>query len=208
MNVVEESLNFMALEDVLFKNTEADINSCTQEILSIFQNTFPKAIPYNDDNSAHTHEEQLQILSNSNQSLRKEIDEKIRGLAIQQSQYENYKQEHKFLTCKIKDTHESFLMARKCYKKYLNFYYTIESRDKEQQTIFVQFFSESKSDSEKYSVRLLRNTKTGKYSLLSIHPKDKINLKDAQIILEENNNVPGLLSFIRQKFYLLKYRKK
>lgn len=72
--------------------------------------------------------------------------------------------DHKLVTNQIKETHESLLMARRCYKNFLNFYYTIESRAKDQQVIFVQFFTESKRDSEKNSIRLLRNTQTGKYS--------------------------------------------
>lgn len=42
-------------------------------------------------------------------------------------------------------------------------YYTIELKSGGTQTIYVQFFTESKKESENYSVRLERNTKTGGY---------------------------------------------
>lgn len=63
----------------------------------------------------------------------------------------------------MKETHEAFLMARKCYKKFLRVYYSIEKRNKEKQTIFLQFFTEAKKDSENYSVRLIRDSKSGHY---------------------------------------------
>lgn len=71
--------------------------------------------------------------------------------------------DHKLLSQEIKETHEAFLMAKKYYKKYLKMYYTIESRNGGMQTIFLQFFTEAKKESENYSVRLLRDTKTGFY---------------------------------------------
>lgn len=63
----------------------------------------------------------------------------------------------------IKETHEAFLMAKKYYKKFLKMYYTIESKSEGSQTVFVQFFTEAKKESENYTVRLLRDTKTGSY---------------------------------------------
>lgn len=71
--------------------------------------------------------------------------------------------DQKLLSQEVKETHEAFLMAKKYYKKFLKLYYFIENRSKEKQTIFLQFFSETKKDSEKYSVRLLRDTKSGNY---------------------------------------------
>lgn len=42
-------------------------------------------------------------------------------------------------------------------------YHTVETKINDRQTIFVQFFTETKKESENYSVRLLRDFKTGKY---------------------------------------------
>lgn len=47
-------------------------------------------------------------------------------------------------------------------------YYTIETKTNESHTIFVQFFTESKKESENYSVRLSRDTKTGSYKCESV----------------------------------------
>lgn len=71
--------------------------------------------------------------------------------------------DHNLLTKEIKETHEAFLMAKKCFKKFLKIYYTIESRNKDSQVIFVQFFTEAKKDTENYTVRLKRNIKTRSY---------------------------------------------
>lgn len=71
--------------------------------------------------------------------------------------------DQKIITQEIKETHEAFLMAKKYYKKYLKMYHTIESSNGETQTIFLQFFTEAKRDSELYSVRLSRNSKTRSY---------------------------------------------
>lgn len=75
--------------------------------------------------------------------------------------------EQKVLSREIKDTHEAFLMAKKYYKKYLKIYYTIEARKGDEQTIFVQFFTEAKKDMDLYSIRLLCDTKTGNYECKS-----------------------------------------
>lgn len=71
--------------------------------------------------------------------------------------------DQKLISQEIKETHESFLMAKKYYKKFLKMYHTIESKNSETQTIFLQFFTEARRDSENYSVCLLRNTKIGQY---------------------------------------------
>lgn len=42
-------------------------------------------------------------------------------------------------------------------------YYTIESKSEGTQTVFVQFFTEAKKESENYSVRLIKDSKTGCY---------------------------------------------
>lgn len=64
----------------------------------------------------------------------------------------------------IKDTHESLLMAKKYYKKFLKFYYTIEKTTDSKQIIFVQFFTESRKEGDKYSIRLNRDLKTLHYT--------------------------------------------
>lgn len=71
--------------------------------------------------------------------------------------------DQKLISQEIKETHEAFLMAKKYYKKFLKMYHTIESRNAEKQTIYLQFFTEAKRDSEYYSVRLLRDMKLGQY---------------------------------------------
>lgn len=71
--------------------------------------------------------------------------------------------DQKLLSQEIKETHEAFLMAKKYYKKFLKMYYTVETRNTESQMIFIQFFTEAKNDSDNYSVRLLRDCKTGHY---------------------------------------------
>lgn len=71
--------------------------------------------------------------------------------------------DQKLISQEIKETHEAFLMAKKYYKRFLKMYHNIESRNGETQTIYLQFFTEAKRESENCSVRLLRNTTTGQY---------------------------------------------
>lgn len=54
-------------------------------------------------------------------------------------------------------------MAKKYYKKYPKIYFTVQAWKGDKQTIFVQFFVEAKKDTDLYSVRLLRDSKTEVY---------------------------------------------
>ncbi|XP_013199822.1 uncharacterized protein LOC106142568 [Amyelois transitella] len=153
------------------------------------------------------HDQELKILMEKNKNLRQEIESKLDGITRQQSQYEKYKQDQKQLSQEIKETHEAFLMAKKYYKKFLKMYYTIEMRTGDKQTIFVQFFTESKKDSDNYSMRMLRDTKTGYYELLSTTPKIP-SLKEIQRKLKDSNDVPGCLCSVRQAFITMKANKK
>lgn len=68
----------------------------------------------------------------------------------------------------IKEKHEAFLMAKKYYKKFLKMYFTIESKKDDSQTIFIQFFTEARKDSGKYSVRLQRDISKCKYECKNV----------------------------------------
>ncbi|CAF4922109.1 unnamed protein product [Pieris macdunnoughi] len=207
MHATEEFLDFDKLEEKLYGIFETSVLNYTQDILNVFDNRGILQKPAYLKNSANTLEEELDILHQLNKNLRKEIEENLEKLSQKQNEYEGFKQDHKLVTNQIKETHESLLMARRCYKNFLNFYYTIESRQTDQQVIFIQFFTQSKRDSEKYSIRLLRNTQTGKYSLQETNPTLKNN-KYAERILEHTNNVPGVLAYIRLGFVLIKKHKK
>ncbi|RVE51252.1 hypothetical protein evm_004056 [Chilo suppressalis] len=136
-------------------------------------------------------DDELQIVLEKNKHLRCVINNKISELEIQQNKYETFKKDQKLLSQEIKETHEAFLLAKKFYKKYLKMYFTIESRNNAKHTIFIQFFTESKKESENYSVRLQRDIKSGVYELLNTTPKLKM-LKEYQRRLQENNDVPEL----------------
>ncbi|KOB77121.1 Protein translocase subunit SecA [Operophtera brumata] len=77
-------------------------------------------------------------------------------------------EKNRILRNELKETHEAFLMAKKYYKKFLKMYHTVESMNSETQTIFLQYFTEAKRDSQNYSIRLLRNIKTRQYQRESI----------------------------------------
>lgn len=152
---------------------------------------------------AQSNDDDLKILAESNRQLRNDIENKIANLSKQKALYESRKKDQELLCQEIKETHEAFLMTKKFYKKYLKIYYTVESRNADSQTIFLQFFTEAKKETENYSIRLCRNTKTGLYELSSVTPKVK-NLKDLQKQLAEFNDVPGVLCCIRQYFINIK----
>ncbi|XP_013169084.1 PREDICTED: uncharacterized protein LOC106118870 isoform X2 [Papilio xuthus] len=148
-------------------------------------------------------DDDLRDLIENNKTLKQKIDIKLKELQHQQKQYETFKQDQKLLIQEIKEKHEAFLMAKKYYKKFLRMYFTIESRSNDSQTIFVQFFNEARKDSEKYSVRLLRNICKCKYELQSTNPQLK-NIKELQRKLQDTNDVPGILSCIRKSFLTIK----
>ncbi|XP_053607624.1 uncharacterized protein LOC128673654 [Plodia interpunctella] len=188
-----------------FKSKLLDLH---EQILNLLDDEFKLSnIVYNGGSLAQSHDQELKMLMEKNKQLRQEIDCKLEGITRQQSQYEKYKQDQKQLSQEIKETHEAFLTAKKYYKKFLKMYYTIESRDIDKQTIFVQFFTESKKDSENYSMRLLRNTNTGNYELLCMTP-NLPNFKEVQRKLKETNDVSEALCSVRQAFILIRANKR
>ncbi|XP_045448495.1 uncharacterized protein LOC123656926 [Melitaea cinxia] len=211
MSVIEANwsykINIDEIEANLYSNFELSLSSLCENVLKALEDGFLIENINFQANLAQTYDEELRRLIESNKELRQAIDLKLNQLTGKQMQYENYKKDQKLLTKEIKETHEAFLMAKKCFKKFLKIYYTIESRNKDSQVIFVQFFTEAKKDTENYTVRLKRNIKTRSYELQSIHPKLK-NFKEFQKKLEENNDVPGLLCCLRQAFMTIKEAKK
>ncbi|XP_032520785.2 kinetochore protein Spc25-like [Danaus plexippus] len=210
MTIMEENWNYKIdlneIEASLYGNFELEVNNLCKDVLLVLEEGFiSKSIDYQ-TNLAQTYDEELKNLVESNKSLKQKIDIKIKTLTQQQTQYETFKKDQKLLTQEIKETHEAFLMAKKCYKKILKMYFSIESRKNDNQVIFVQFFTESKKDNENYSVRLIRNIKNGKYELLSVNPKLKC-LKELQKEMCDTNNVPGVLCALRQAFLALKDKK-
>nr|XP_026488364.1 uncharacterized protein LOC113395039 [Vanessa tameamea] len=211
MSVIEAKWNYKIslseIEDSFYSNFELQLNNICENVLKALEDGFLiESINYQ-ANIAQTYDEELKLIIENNKELRQEIALQLNEITRQQTQYENYKQDQKLLTQEIKETHEAFLMAKKCYKKFLKIYYSIESRSGNSQVIFVQFFTETKKDTENYSVRLLRNIESGKYELQSIYPKLK-TFKDLQRMLKETNDVPGVLCCLRQAFTLLKDAKK
>ncbi|XP_046959511.1 uncharacterized protein LOC124529690 [Vanessa cardui] len=211
MSVIEAKWNYKIslseVEDSFYSNFELQLNNICENVLKALEDGFLiESINYQ-ANIAQTYDEELKLIVENNKELRQEIALQLNEITRQQTQYENYKQDQKLLTQEIKETHEAFLMAKKCYKKFLKIYYSIESRNGNSQVIFVQFFTEAKKDTENYSVRLLRNMESGKYELQSIYPKLK-TFKDLQRKLKETNDVPGVLCCLRQAFMLLKDSKK
>lgn len=53
------------------------------------------------------------------------------------------------------------MLAKKYYKKHLKMYYTIDSKSDNVQIVIVQFFTESKKDSNNFSICLRRDTSSG-----------------------------------------------
>ncbi|KAJ8728144.1 hypothetical protein PYW08_016529 [Mythimna loreyi] len=198
MSIIEEiwdiQINLNLIEENSYIEFEAKVVSLHEHVLNIISNDF-RAKKYNNynNNIAQNHDDELKNLIERNKQLRHDIDIKLEELSQQKTQYENYKKDQKLLSQEIKETHEAFLMAKKYYKKFLKMYYTIESKNEGSQTIFVQFFTEAKKESENYSVRLLRDTKTGCYQLSSVTPKLNI-FKEVQKRLQETNDVPDCLS--------------
>ncbi|XP_014367688.2 uncharacterized protein LOC106718190 [Papilio machaon] len=206
MCTVEGNWNYefdiINIEKSNFSNLEIILNNFQECALKTLENTFTtEARSYKD--VTQKSDDDLRDLLEKNKTLKQKIDIKLKELQQQQKQYETFKQDQKLLIQEIKEKHEAFLMAKKYYKKFLRMYFTIESKNKDSQTIFVQFFNETRKDSEKYSVRLLRNISKCKYDLLSTNPQLK-NVKELQRKLEETNDVPGLLSCIRKSFLTIK----
>ncbi|XP_050346120.1 uncharacterized protein LOC126770655 [Nymphalis io] len=211
MSVIEAKwnykINISEIEESCYSNFELQLNNICENVLKALEDGFLIENINYQANIAQTYDEELKLIIESNKELRQEIALQLNELTKQQTQYENFKQDQKLLTQEIKETHEAFLMAKKCYKKFLKIYYSIESRSDNSQVVYVQFFTEAKKETENYSVRLLRNIESGKYELQSINPKLK-TFKDLQQKLKETNDVPGVLCCLRQAFMAIKEAKK
>ncbi|CAK1596146.1 unnamed protein product [Parnassius mnemosyne] len=181
-------------------------NELRECILKTIEESF-LTVKYNHSNATQNYEDDIRSLMEKNKTLRQEIDIKVKDLQRQQAQYETFKHDQKLLSQEIKERHEAFLMAKKYYKKFLKIYYTIETKNDDKMTIFAQFFTEAKKDSENYSVRLLRNKENATYELLSTNPTLE-NFKEIQRKLKESNDIPGALCCIRQSFLNVKALKK
>ncbi|XP_063824966.1 uncharacterized protein LOC135074563 [Ostrinia nubilalis] len=209
MSVIEEwsfQNNIRDIDVDLFDNFAQVINIKRDNILILLDDGFKVQKCIFNGTINVNNDDELQILNEQNKQLRCDIESKIEELGRQQNKYESYKRDQKLLSQEVKETHEAFLMAKKCYKKFLRVYYSIEKRNKDKQTIFFQFFTESKKDSENYSVRLIRDSKSGYYELLSTTPKLN-SLKELQRRLKETNDVPGIMCSIRQAFVVIKENK-
>ncbi|PZC86407.1 uncharacterized protein LOC110376318 [Helicoverpa armigera] len=212
MSIIEQNwcteLNLNNIEEKCYQEFEAKVESLNEHLINIIENGFKDKKKYNSNNNVlQNNDEELKALIEQNKQLRHSIDIKLNELSQQKNQYENYKKDQKLLSQEIKETHEAFLMAKKYYKKFLKIYYTIEAKSEGSQTIFVQFFTEAKKESENYSVRLVRNTNTGCYQLSSAIPKLKV-FEEVSKKLLETNDVPGALCSIRQAFLKSKMYKK
>ncbi|XP_035433065.1 uncharacterized protein LOC118264607 [Spodoptera frugiperda] len=211
MSVIEDNWNIhyslKSIEENSYMEFESKVESLHEKFLGVLENGFKhKKLNWN-SNVTYNHDDELKTLIERNKQMRQEIDKKLEEFSQQKVQYENYKKDQKLLSQEIKETHEAFLMAKKYYKKFLKMYYTIESKGPGKQTIYVQFFTEAKKESENYSVRLLKDTKTGCYHLSSATPKLS-DFKELQKRLDETNDVPGALCCIRQAFINIKMNKK
>ncbi|XP_075973519.1 uncharacterized protein LOC142974845 [Anticarsia gemmatalis] len=211
MTVIEDNwdiqLDLGSKEQNSFKEFESRVKCLHQHVHDLLEDGFKVPKFRFSGNIASSNDDELKALTERNKQLRLDIETKIEELSKQKVQYENFKKDQKLLAQEIKETHEAFLTAKKYYKKFLKMYYTVESRNNGIQTIFVQFFTEAKKESENYSVRLLRDTKTGYYQLDRVSPKLH-GFKDLQKQLQETNDVPGCLCCIRQAFMNIKKNKK
>ncbi|XP_013143108.1 PREDICTED: uncharacterized protein LOC106106989 [Papilio polytes] len=206
MCTVEGNWNYefdiLNIEKSNFTNFEIIMKNFQECALKTFENTFT-ADNHTSKDITQKSDDDLRDLIEKNKTLKQEIDIKLKELQQQQKQYETFKQDQKLLIQEIKEKHEAFLMAKKYYKKFLKMYFTIESKKDNSQTIFIQFFTEARKDSGKYSVRLQRDISKCKYELLSTNPQLK-NFKELQRKLQETNDVPGVLSCIRKSFLTIK----
>ncbi|XP_041978448.1 uncharacterized protein LOC121732583 [Aricia agestis] len=211
MNFIAENWEFRKDIREVEKNRvnlfEVERNSWNEQILRLMEDNFIFNNVKNKKTATLSNDEELKLLIDENKELRQEIEYKLKDLSKNQDQYETYKKDQKLLTQEVRERHEAFLTAKKYYKKFLKIYFTIESRSKDTQTVYVQFFTESKKEPDYYSVRLVRNIKTGNYDLQSANPKLK-NFKELQKRLLDTNDVPGVLCYIRQAFLKMKSIKK
>ncbi|XP_049869294.1 uncharacterized protein LOC126369051 [Pectinophora gossypiella] len=206
MAVIDDNWNFRIenMRNDSCKDFESRVKCLCDEVLQL--NGF-RVQQYDTNNISPSNDEELKILIDNNKQLRNEIEKKHEELSKQKNQYENFKQDQKLLSQEVKDTHEAFLMAKKFYKKYLKMYYTTELKNGDKQTIYIQFFTEAKKESEYYSIRLHRDCKTEHYELFETTPKVPI-FEELKKSLQETNDVAGMLCSIRQAFMKIKKSKK
>ncbi|CAB3230065.1 unnamed protein product [Arctia plantaginis] len=211
MSVIEENwdtqLKASTFEINSYKEFEVKVKYLRQHILYLLEDGFTVSKLNFNGSKVQSNDDELKTLTELNKHLRLDIENKVEVFSKQKVQYENFKKDQKLLSQGIKETHEAFLMAKKLYKKFLKIYYTIESKNDGSQTIFLQFFTEAKKESENYSIRLLRDINIGKYHLISTTPKLH-SIKDIQTQLQVTNDLPGALCCIRQAFMHLKKTKK
>lgn len=200
-------LNLDEIEGNSFSEFEKKFTNIYETILTLLDNAFKSGRPNSTIFAAQSFDEELKYLIDKNKTLKLEVDSLAERVSKKQLQYEERKKDVKMFEKEIKDRHEAFLMAKKCYKKLLKTYFTIESKDTLKETIFIQFFTEAKKESENYSVRFLKDLKTGHYKLLSTTPNLE-ELKEIKRILDETNDVPGAVCSIRQAFKAMKMNKK
>ncbi|KAJ0177215.1 hypothetical protein K1T71_007224 [Dendrolimus kikuchii] len=211
MSVLEENwdlnLDLNSVEKRNIEQFELSLSYVNEKVSKILENGFRSQNQFLNGNAHLCYDDELKALMEKNKLLRYEVDYKLDELSKQQTRYESCKKDQKLLSEEIKERHEAFLMAKKSYKKFLKLYHTVENKNNDRQTIFVQFFTETKKESENYSVRLLKDLKTGKYHLINTIPKLP-NEKELQRILGETNDVPGALCCIREEFLMIKSSKK
>ncbi|XP_068631727.1 uncharacterized protein [Battus philenor] len=207
MSLIEENWNYevdiLHIENSYFVNFKSVITNYFESALKTLENSVWADNYRNLNGQKPSNDDDLTNLMEKNKTLRQEIDLKVKNVQKQQNRYSTIKQDQKLLSQEIKEKHEAFLMAKKYYKKFLRIYFTIESKNEDNQTIFVQFFTEAKKDSECYSIRLLRHSKTAKYQLLSTNPNINF-VKEIQKKLNKNNDLPGALCCIKQIFEAMK----
>ncbi|KAM3964377.1 uncharacterized protein ACR2FA_001352 [Aphomia sociella] len=211
MSVIDDiwdyQLDLHTIEEENYSEFDVKISNISEHIIKLLEDGFKRQSFNYNGIVAQNNDDELRNLVDKNKQLRLDIDVKLEEISQHQSRYEHFKQEQKLLSQEIKETHEAFLMAKKYYKKFLKMYYTIESRSNEKLTIYVQFFTEAKKDSDNYSVILTRDSKTGNYELISASPKLQI-FKEVQKRLKETRDLPGALYCIRQAFIYIKPNKK
>ncbi|XP_045771722.1 uncharacterized protein LOC123871805 [Maniola jurtina] len=210
MGIIDENWNYEIdigeCEKRANRLFELQINTLCESILKALDKGFINIVE-DKDCLARNNDEELKLLFERNKEIKQDIEIKLKELSQQQAQFENFKRDQKLLKQEVKETHEAFLMARKHFKKSLNIYYSIESRSKEIQIVFVQFFTELKKNGDNYSVCLLKNIKTRQYTLQSTNPTIKL-FKELQRRLQENNDVAGVLCYIREAFIAHKLKDK
>ncbi|XP_034830694.1 uncharacterized protein [Maniola hyperantus] len=210
MGIIDENWNYEIDIDECEERSnrlfELQINTSCESVLKALDKGFVNIVE-DKDCLARNNDEELQLLFERNKELKQDIETILKEISQQQIQFENFKRDQKLLKQEVKETHEAFLMARKHFKKSLNIYYSIDSRSKDTQLVFIQFFTELKKNGEHYSVYLMKNIKTRQYTLQSINPKIKL-FKELQRRLQENNDVAGVLCYIREAFIVHKLKDK